>query len=221
MRTDRRTWIVAGADRIPAKASAAVWCAGSSGVSGECGRLLPGERQLRVRYRGDRRAAAVRRRHRWSGRWAGALEVWLKPMVGREYLVAVWIRRAAGVRAITRRCRVSWDYGYRVAMRGVPGSMRFAVELAERAAVARPRSTNGAIVDRRRRNNHGAGLCWRYLTGTVKYASGSSSRRGRRGWLTTALVGVPGRAWLGNRIEQIAGRLAGRSVMSAADWFCG
>ena len=46
------------------------------------------QRQLRVRCRGDRRRMRevpppVERR------WTGELEVWLKPMAGREYLVAV------------------------------------------------------------------------------------------------------------------------------------
>ncbi len=136
-------------------------------------------------------------------RWSGALEVWLKPMPGREYLVAV---DPAGGGS-------EGDYGAMQVLDAVTGLQcaEFQgrcglLELAERAATL-GREYNGAmlIVER---NNHGAGVI-AYLTGTVRYAR-LYEQDGQAGWLTTALS----RPRVLEQVERLLGEGA-ESVMSA------
>jgi hypothetical protein len=136
-------------------------------------------------------------------RWAGTLEVWLKPMPGREYLVAV---DPAGGGS-------EGDYAAMQVLDAVTGLQcaEFQgrcglLELAERAATL-GREYNGAmlIVER---NNHGSGVL-AYLAGTVKYAR-IFEQEGQAGWLTTALS----RPRVLEQIERLLGEGA-ESVMSA------
>jgi hypothetical protein len=136
-------------------------------------------------------------------RWAGALEVWLKPMPGREYMVAV--DPAGGgsdgdyaaiqvLDAVTGlQCA---EYQARCSLLGC----------AERAAtLAREYNDALLIVER---NNHGAGVI-AYLTGAVKYAR-IFEQDGQAGWLTTALS----RPRVLEQVERLLSEGA-ESVMSA------
>ncbi len=136
-------------------------------------------------------------------RWAGALEVWLKPMTGREYLVAVDPAGGGSEGDYAAMQVLDAATGLQCAeFQGRCGLL----ELAERAA-ALGREYNGAmlIVER---NNHGAGVL-AYLTGTVKYAR-IFEQEGQAGWLTTALS----RPRVLEQVERLLGEGAG-SVMSA------
>jgi hypothetical protein len=114
-------------------------------------------------------------------RWAGALEVWLRPMAGREYLVAVdpagggsegdYAAMQVLDRATGLQCA---EYQGRCGL----------LELAERAAEL-AREYNGALLVVER-NNHGAGVL-AYLTGVVQYPH-LYRDGGQAGWLTTALT---------------------------------
>jgi hypothetical protein len=114
-------------------------------------------------------------------RWAGALEVWLKPMAARQYVVAVdpagggsegdyaaieVLDRATGLQCAEFQGRCGL------------------LELAERAA-ALAREYNGALLVVER-NNHGSGVL-AYLTGVVGYER-LYEADGQAGWLTTALT---------------------------------
>jgi hypothetical protein len=113
-------------------------------------------------------------------RWAGALEVWLKPMPGREYLVAVDPAGGGSEGDYAAMQVLDRATGLQCAeFQGRCGLL----ELAERAA-ALGREYNGAmlIVER---NNHGAGVL-AYLTGVLQYAR-LFQQDGQAGWLTTAM----------------------------------
>ena len=136
-------------------------------------------------------------------RWAGALEVWLKPMAGREYLVAVDPAGGGSEGDYAAMQVLDAATGLQCAeFQGRCGLL----ELAERAATL-AREYNGAVVIVER-NNHGAGVL-AYLTGTVKYAR-IFEQDGQAGWLTTALS----RPRVLEQIERLLGEGA-ESVMSA------
>jgi hypothetical protein len=113
-------------------------------------------------------------------RWAGALEVWLRPMAGREYLVAVDPAGGGSQGDYAAMQVLDAETGLQCAeYQGRCGLL----ELAERAAAV-AREYNGALLIVER-NNHGAGVL-AYLTGVVQYAR-VFRQDGQEGWLTTAL----------------------------------
>jgi hypothetical protein len=136
-------------------------------------------------------------------RWAGALAVWLKPMPGREYLVAVDPAGGGSEGDYAAMQVLDAATGLQCAeFQGRCGLL----EIAERAATI-GREYNGAtlIVER---NNHGAGVI-AYLTGVVQYAR-LYEQDGQPGWLTTALS----RPRAVGQVERLLGEGA-ESVMSA------
>jgi hypothetical protein len=136
-------------------------------------------------------------------RWAGALEVWLKPMPGREYLVSVDPAGGGSEGDYAAMQVLDAATGLQCAeFQGKCGLM----ELAERAATL-GREYNGAmlIVER---NNHGAGVI-AYLTGVMQYAR-LFQQDGQAGWLTTSLS----RPRVLAQMERLLGEGA-ESVMSA------
>ncbi len=136
-------------------------------------------------------------------RWAGALAVWLKPMPGREYLVAVDPAGGGSEGDYAAMQVLDAATGLQCAeFQGRCGLL----EIAERAATI-GREYNGAtlIVER---NNHGAGVL-AYLTGVVQYAR-LYEQDGQPGWLTTALS----RPRAVGQVERLLGEGA-ESVMSA------
>jgi hypothetical protein len=136
-------------------------------------------------------------------RWAGALEVWLKPMPRREYLVSVDPAGGGSEGDYAAMQVLDAATGLQCAeFQGRCGLM----ELAERAATL-GREYNGAmlIVER---NNHGAGVI-AYLTGVMQYAR-LFQQDGQAGWLTTALS----RPRVLAQMERLLGEGA-ESVMSA------
>jgi hypothetical protein len=136
-------------------------------------------------------------------RWAGALEVWLKPLTGREYLVAVDPAGGGSEGDYAAMQVLDAATGLQCAeFQGRCGLL----ELAERAATV-AREYNGAMVIVER-NNHGAGVL-AYLAGTLKYAR-IFEQDGQAGWLTTALS----RPRALEQIERLLGEGA-ESVMSA------
>jgi hypothetical protein len=136
-------------------------------------------------------------------RWAGALEIWLKPMAGREYLVAV--DPAGGGSEGDYAAMQVLDAATGLQCGEFQGRCGL-LELAKRAATL-AREYNGAmlIVER---NNHGAGVL-AYLTGVVQYAR-LYQQDGQAGWLTTALS----RPRVLEQVERLLGEGA-ESVMSA------
>jgi hypothetical protein len=136
-------------------------------------------------------------------RWAGTLEIWLKPMAGREYLVAV--DPAGGGSEGDYAAMQVLDAGTGLQCAEFQGRCGL-LELAERAATL-AREYNGAmlIVER---NNHGAGVL-AYLIGTVQYAR-LYQQDGQAGWLTTTLS----RPRVLEQVERLLGEGA-ESVMSA------
>jgi hypothetical protein len=113
-------------------------------------------------------------------RWAGALQVWLKPMPGRDYVVAVDPAGGGSEGDYAAMQVLDRATGLQCAeFQGRCGLL----ELAERAATL-GREYNGAmlIVER---NNHGAGVL-AYLTGVLQYAR-LFQQDGQAGWLTTAM----------------------------------
>jgi hypothetical protein len=136
-------------------------------------------------------------------RWAGTLEVWLKPMPGREYLVAVDPAGGGSEGDYAAMQVLDAATGLQCAeFQGRCGLL----EIAERAATI-GREYNGAtlIVER---NNHGAGVI-AYLTGVVQYAR-LYEQDGQPGWLTTALS----RPRAVGQVERLLGEGA-ESVMSS------
>jgi hypothetical protein len=136
-------------------------------------------------------------------RWAGALAVWLKPMPGREYLVAVDPAGGGSEGDYAAMQVLDAATGLQCAeFQGRCGLL----EIAERAATI-GREYNGAtlIVER---NNHGAGVI-AYLTGVVQYAR-LYEQDGQPGWLTTALS----RPRAVGQVERLLGEGA-ESVMSS------
>jgi hypothetical protein len=136
-------------------------------------------------------------------RWAGTLEVWLKPIPGREYLVAVDPSGGGSEGDYAAMQVLDAATGLQCAeFQGRCGLL----EIAERAATI-GRDYNGAtlIVER---NNHGAGVL-AYLTGVVQYAR-LYEQDGQPGWLTTALS----RPRAVGQVERLLGEGA-ESVMSA------
>jgi hypothetical protein len=136
-------------------------------------------------------------------RWAGALEVWLKPMPGREYLVAVDPAGGGSEGDYSAMQVLDAATGLQCAeFQGRCGLL----EIAERAAtLAREYNDATLIVER---NNHGAGVL-AYLTGVVQYAR-LYEQDGQPGWLTTALS----RPRVLGQVERLLGEGA-ESVMSA------
>jgi hypothetical protein len=136
-------------------------------------------------------------------RWAGTLEVWLKPMPGREYLVAV--DPAGGGSEGDYAAMQALDAATGLQCAEFQGRCGL-LEIAERAATI-GREYNGAmlIVER---NNHGAGVI-AYLTGVVQYAR-LYEQDGQPGWLTTALS----RPRVLAQVERLLGEGA-ESVMSS------
>ncbi len=113
-------------------------------------------------------------------RWAGALEVWLRPVAGREYLVAVDPAGGGSEGDYAAMQVLDASTGLQCAeFQGRCGLL----ELAQRAADL-AREYNGALLIVER-NNHGAGVL-AYLTGVVQYAP-LYIEDGQAGWLTTAL----------------------------------
>jgi hypothetical protein len=136
-------------------------------------------------------------------RWAGALEVWLKPVRGREYLVSVDPAGGGGEGDFGGMQVLDAATGLQCAeFQGRCGLL----ELAERAA-ALGLEYNGAMLVVER-NNHGAGVL-AYLTGVVQY-SRIYEQDGQAGWLTTALS----RPRLLRQLERLLSEGA-QSVMSA------
>jgi hypothetical protein len=136
-------------------------------------------------------------------RWAGTLEVWLKPMPGREYLVAVDPAGGGSEGDYAAMQVLDAATGLQCAeFQGRCGLL----EIAERAATI-GREYNGAtlIVER---NNHGAGVI-AYLTGVVQFAR-LYEQDGQPGWLTTALS----RPRAVGQVERLLGEGA-ESVMSS------
>jgi hypothetical protein len=136
-------------------------------------------------------------------RWAGTLEIWLKPMTGREYLVAVDPAGGGSEGDYAAMQVLDAATGLQCAeFQGRCGLL----ELTERAATL-AHEYNGAmlIVER---NNHGAGVL-AYLIGTVQYAR-LYQQDGQAGWLTTALS----RPRVLEQVERLLGEGA-ESVMSA------
>ena len=136
-------------------------------------------------------------------RWDGTLEVWLKPMPGREYLVAVDPAGGGSEGDYAAMQVLDAATGLQCAeFQGRCGLL----EIAERAATI-GREYNGAtlIVER---NNHGAGVI-AYLTGVVQYAR-LYEQDGQPGWLTTALS----RPRAVGQVERLLGEGA-ESVMSS------
>ncbi|HEY3991198.1 MAG TPA: terminase [Acidobacteriaceae bacterium] len=136
-------------------------------------------------------------------RWAGTLEVWLKPMAGREYLVAV--DPAGGGSEGDYAAIQVLDAATGLQCAESQGRCNL-LGLAERAAML-AREYNGALLIVER-NNHGAGVL-AYLTGTVKYTR-LFEQDGQAGWLTTVLS----RPRVLEQMEQLLGEGA-ESLMSA------
>jgi hypothetical protein len=136
-------------------------------------------------------------------RWAGALEVWLKPMPGREYLVSV--DPAGGGSEGDHAAMQVLDAATGLQCAEFQGRCGL-MELAERAATL-GREYNGAILIVER-NNHGAGVI-AYLTGVMQYAR-LFQQDGQAGWLTTSLS----RPRVLAQMERLLGEGA-ESVMSA------
>jgi hypothetical protein len=114
-------------------------------------------------------------------RWAGALEIWLKPMPGREYVVAVDPAGGGSEGDYAAMQVLDRATGLQCAeFQGRCGLL----ELAERAA-ALAREYNGALLAVER-NNHGSGVL-AYLTGVVRYER-LYEADGQAGWLTTAMT---------------------------------
>ena len=136
-------------------------------------------------------------------RWAAALEVWLKPMPGREYLVAVDPAGGGSEGDYAAMQVLDAATGLQCAeFQGRCGLL----EIAERAAtIGREYNSATLIVER---NNHGAGVI-AYLTGVVQYAR-LYEQDGQPGWLTTALS----RPRAVGQVERLLGEGA-ESVMSA------
>ena len=136
-------------------------------------------------------------------RWAGALEIWLKPVAGREYLVAVDPAGGGSEGDYAAMQVLDAATGLQCAeFQGRCGLL----ELAERAA-SLAREYNGALLIVER-NNHGAGVL-AYLTGVVQYAR-LYRQDGQDGWLTTALS----RPRVLQQVERLLGAGA-QCVMSA------
>jgi hypothetical protein len=136
-------------------------------------------------------------------RWAGALEVWLKPMPGRDYLVAVDPAGGGSEGDYAAMQVLDAATGLQCAeFQGRSGLM----ELAERAATI-GREYNGAVLVVER-NNHGAGVL-AYLTGVMQYPR-LFQQDGQAGWLTTALS----RPRVLQQVERLLGEGA-ESVMSS------
>ena len=136
-------------------------------------------------------------------RWAGTLEIWLHPVAGREYLVAV---DPAGGGSEGDYCAMQVldaATGLQCAeFQGRCGLM----ELAERAS-SLAREYNGALLIVER-NNHGSGLI-AYLTMAMKYTR-LYQEDGEAGWLTTALSRPRALRQVDQAISQ-----GGQSLMSA------
>jgi hypothetical protein len=114
-------------------------------------------------------------------RWAAALEIWLKPMPGREYVVAVDPAGGGSEGDYAAMQVLDRATGLQCAeFQGRCGLL----ELAERAA-ALAREYNGALLAVER-NNHGSGVL-AYLTGVVGYERLYEADR-QAGWLTTAMT---------------------------------
>jgi hypothetical protein len=114
-------------------------------------------------------------------RWAGALEIWLKPMPGREYVVAVDPAGGGSEGDYAAMQVLDRATGLQCAeFQGRCGLL----ELAERAATL-AREYNGALLVVER-NNHGSGVL-AYLTGVVRYER-LYEADGQAGWLTTSLT---------------------------------
>ena len=136
-------------------------------------------------------------------RWAGALEVWLRPMPGREYLVAVDPAGGGSEGDYAAIQVLDAATGLQCAeFQGRCGLL----ELAERAATL-GREYNGAMLVVER-NNHGAGVL-AYLTGVLQYAR-LFQQDGQAGWLTTAVS----RPRVLREVERLLGEGA-ESVMSS------
>lgn len=113
-------------------------------------------------------------------RWGGALEIWLKPMPGREYLVSVDPAGGGSDGDFAAMQVLDAATGLQCAeFQGKCGLL----ELAQRAA-GLAREYNGALLIVER-NNHGAGAI-AYLTSAVLYPR-LYQQDGQPGWLTTAL----------------------------------
>jgi hypothetical protein len=136
-------------------------------------------------------------------RWGGALEVWLKPMPGREYLVAVDPAGGGSEGDYAAMQVLDAATGLQCAeFQGRCGLL----ELAERAATLGREYNDAMLIVER--NNHGAGVI-AYLTGVVRYAR-LYQQDGQDGWLTTALS----RPRVLQQVERLLGEGA-ESVMSA------
>jgi hypothetical protein len=136
-------------------------------------------------------------------RWGGTLEVWLKPIPGREYLAAVDPAGGGSEGDYAAIEMLDAQTGLQCAEYQGRCGLK---ELAERAA-ALAREYNGAmlIVER---NNHGAGVL-AYLTDVVRYRR-MYQQEGQTGWLTTALS----RPRILQEVERALNE-GGKSLMSA------
>lgn len=136
-------------------------------------------------------------------RWGGALEIWLQPMTGREYLAAVDPAGGgsegdyAAIQVLDRATGLQC-----AEFQGRCGLM----ELSERA-VALAREYNGALLVVER-NNHGAAVI-AYLQTALGYER-LYQQEGQAGWLTTALS----RPRALREVEQVLNE-GGQSFMSA------
>ncbi|RXH58493.1 Phage protein [Granulicella sibirica] len=113
-------------------------------------------------------------------RRGGALLVWLPPVAGKEYLVAVDTAGGGAGGDFAAVQVIEMQSGLQCAeLRERIG----ALELA-RVSAALAREYGGAVVAVER-NNHGAGVL-AYLDATERYARVWAGRDGVAGWLTTA-----------------------------------
>jgi len=136
-------------------------------------------------------------------RWGGALEVWLTPMGGREYLAAVDPAGGGSEGDYAAIQVLDAATGLQCAeFQGRCGLM----ELSQRAAEL-AREYNGALLIVER-NNHGAAVI-AYLQTALGYER-LYQQEGQAGWLTTALS----RPQALRQVEQVLNE-GGQSLMSA------
>jgi hypothetical protein len=136
-------------------------------------------------------------------RWGGALQIWLAPMAGREYLVAVDPAGGGSEGDYAAMQVLDAATGLQCAeFQGHCGLM----ELSERAAEL-AREYNGALLVVER-NNHGAAVI-AYLQTALGYER-LYQQEGQAGWLTTALS----RPRVLQQVEQAINQ-GGQSLMSA------
>ncbi len=171
-------WVDGGADWVSTRAGGELSGAAGAGVCGGCGELLQGDWGVLLRGGGvEARLAEVG--EPVETRRGGALQVWLPPVAGKEYLVAV---DTAGGGAGWRLCCGAGDRAESGLQCAELQQRLGALELA-RVAAELAREYGGALIAVER-NNHGAGVL-AYLDSVEQYAR-VYEQDGVAGWLTTA-----------------------------------